>query len=128
MNAFDRVTPLHFPPEMSRLFEELTGPRADQWGLRAAITIFRFRKRNGRSPTFLELFDDLLTAPRLRILEMQIDWSSLPRDTVRGFRHHSAIHWRRRGWIDWENTPRSLRPGWAFANASRRWRSSRQSA
>ena len=128
MSVYGKITPTHFPSEVGLLFEELTGPRGDMWGLRAAITIVRFRKRHDRSPTFLELFDDLLDAPRLSALERKIDWSSMSRDTARGFRHHCAIHWHRSGWIAWERTPRSLRPGPAFAVASRRWRSDRQPA
>lgn len=114
------ASPEFFPAELRTLFDELTGPGSDRWGLEAAILIARQRKRTRRSPTFAELFAAVLSHPDLSGKVADVDWATLS-GFVYSFRHHVAVHWRRRGWIAWSNRPRSLHGGLAFSRASRSW-------
>jgi hypothetical protein len=116
-----------FPADLALLFNELTGRRADKWALTAAIVIARFRKKRRMSPTFAELFVEVLETPGLRELSRAIDWTEVGASATYSFRHHVAVHWRRSGWITWNTRPRSLREGAAFARASRRHQQGRRS-
>jgi hypothetical protein len=116
--------PSDIPSEWLPWFEELTGPdSADGWGLRAAIAITRYRKANGRGPTFAELFDQLTAAQTYRVAEPS-EPQQLSKHALYGFRHHVAVHWRRLGWINWNKGTRSLQVGRTFHTASRAWTAS----
>ena len=115
------ISPEAFPPEVLLLFDELTGEHTDVWGLAAAIALSRFRKQNSRSPTFAEFFNEVFDLPELSAAS-RVQWSTVQSSVMHGVRYHIAVHWRRAGWISWARTPRSLRPGEAFRQASRNWR------
>lgn len=121
-----RASPSTFPPEMKALFEELTLSHSRRWGLEAAILMSRYRKRNKQWPTFAELFAELTAKPELSGVVGRIDQSTLNGPVGKSLRYHAAVQWRRDGWIHWSYEPRSLRPGFAFTDASIQWRSSRR--
>ena len=121
------VSPEHFPIELRALFDELTGPNADVWGLSAAIALSQFKKHHSRSPSFAEYFDAVLILREFQP-RSSIDWSSVPSPVLYSFRHHVAVHWRRLGWISWSREPHSLRHGKAFRKAATEWKSHRTTA
>jgi hypothetical protein len=114
--------PSEFSAAWVPLFETLTGAdSANDWGLRAAIAITRYRKTHHQGPTFAELF------AALEISAMPGPYSDVASATksawreVYQFRRHVAVHWRRLGWIQWDHRARSLRVGRAFSVASHLW-------
>lgn len=110
--------PSDFPASWRPAFLAYTEPpNSETFALRAAIRIARVRKRTGRGPTFGELFDYLgrLAAPTETLSERELKLAQF------AFRHHVAVHWRRRGWISWNHSTRSLRTGHRFRHASRTW-------
>lgn len=102
------------------LFDELTGDDSAVHALAAAVQITRVRRASGRGPTFRELFEVV-------VAEMDGDvwlsvWRELDGPDRQAIRYHTAIHWRRLGWISWTRLERSLKPGPVFRDASRRRR------
>ena len=118
------VSPSSFPPDLRRLFDQLTGSESESWGLLAAIALSRFKKRHSRAPSFAEFFDMVLATRGLQA-HSDVEWAVLSAAMVYSFRHHVAVHWRRQGWISWSLEPHSLRHGKAFQAASKEWRSRR---
>ncbi len=117
------------PIEWRIAFEGLTGDEhADRWGLAAAIFIVRVRRRTGQGPTFAELFDALF--PENSSLHPSLPAGvsrSAHAQTMRLFRLHVAVEWKRRGWINFEtNVPRSLRVGRTFREQSRQRQADRR--
>lgn len=109
------------PESWRDAFEALTDDAtADRHGLSAGVFIARFRRRNGRGPTFSELFAEVFDEEPLHP-----DWpeglSNASRAAVlRSFRLHVAIQWKRRGWVAWApGVARSLRVGRTFRERSR---------
>jgi hypothetical protein len=119
------------PAEWVFTFEDFTGDdTAEQWALAAAIFIAQTRRRTAAGPTFAELFTYLLPdtdgipGPLPRNLEFV-----QRRRAVAGFRGHTAIEWRRRGMISFDNgVMRSLRVGREFRERSRRRQRARKDA
>lgn len=118
--------PSSFDPMLLDLFQELTGARSDRWALRAGVIIRRYQKAHGRSPTFRELFDELVRLPELAGLALRAGFSELEDPVEFSFMHHVAVHWRRERWLIWDRTARSLRVGSRFAEESRKWRLERE--
>ena len=115
-----RNAPSAIPDEWLPLFQRLTGDStADDWGLRAAIVIARYRKKHGSGPTFGELF----TALGLRSMpDLSDEEASDAKTRIRAvylFRQHTAVHWRRLRWIQWDRRCRSLSVNQRFRDASR---------
>ncbi|SDG15370.1 hypothetical protein [Microbacterium sp. 77mftsu3.1] len=117
------------PTEWDLAFEGLTGDElADEWGLAAAVLIARVRRKTGQGPTFAELFEALL--PETSYIHPR--WPSgvtrsARAQTMRLFRLHVAIEWKRRGWINFDtNVSRSLRVGRAFRQQSRQRQADRR--
>lgn len=98
------------PEDVRELLVELS--QDEQLGLKVAIFIARFRKRNHVGPTFSETFGILD-----RVQSSAIDWDASP-DVTYAFRHHLAVHLRRHGWVRWNLSMRSLSTGRAFQIAS----------
>lgn len=110
------------PTEWQIAFETLTGEeRADEWGLAAAIFIARTRRRTGRGPSFAELLRELLPEDSELFPRWPVELNAAARvQTWYAFRHHAAVEWKRRGWINWDtNVERSLRTGRQFRARSR---------
>ena len=120
------TAPSQIPVQWVELFESLTGPDSGNvWGLRAAISITRYRKTHRQGPTFAELFAALgITSMPVPVDGKDADAGSGQRDLYQ-FRRHVAVHWRRLGWIQWDHRSRSLRVGRAFSVASRAWAAAR---
>lgn len=110
------------PPEWTCAFQRLTcDDGVETYGLAAGIFIARTRKKTGRGPTFSELFDYLSASDAGLVLAWP---ESAPRaaryTTMHAFRHLVAIHWKRKGWIDFDRgVERSLRTGRTFRARSR---------
>ncbi|MFF1540102.1 hypothetical protein ACFVWL_08500 [Microbacterium sp. NPDC058269] len=117
------------PAEWLLMFEDFTGDdTAEQWALAAAIFIAQTRHRTAAGPTFAELFKYLLpdTDGLPGPLPRNLDFVHRRR-AVAGFRGHSAIEWRRRGMISFDNgVMRSLRVGREFRERSRRRQQARE--
>jgi hypothetical protein len=99
------------------MFEDFTGQdSAEEWGLAAAVTIARVRRRTSEGPTFSELFSELMPDTHGIPGPMRDGATSSARyAATHEFRHHVAIEWRRRGLIGWSHgVERSLRVGPAF--------------
>jgi len=119
------LEPTGFDPALYALFSELTGEHSDHWALRGGVMIRRYQKLHGRSPTFRELFDELMQLPGLVDLASRARFPDIDKPVAFSFMHHVAVHWRRERWVIWDSTPRSIRVGSRFAEESRRWRQER---
>ncbi|MFJ3426335.1 hypothetical protein [Leifsonia aquatica] len=99
------------------MFEEFTSQdSAEEWGLAAAVTIARVRRRTSEGPTFSELFSEVMPDTHGIPGPMRDGTTSNVRyAATHKFRYHIAVEWRRRGLIGWSNgVERSLRVGPAF--------------
>ena len=122
----DAFVPNAIPEDWWPLFLEFTGPStADEWGLRAAKLVVRYRKAHSVGPTFAELFENLASST-CTPPPVSLGRPSGQSRALYCFRHHVAVHWRRLGWIDWDHGGRSLRGGRTFRAASRQWRARRE--
>ena len=114
--------PSEFSTAWVPLFENLTGAdSSNDWGLRAAIMIARYRRAHHQGPTFAELFEALQIS---LTPDAGSDGASAKKTAWREvyqFRRHVAVHWRRLGWIQWDHRARSLRVGRTFSDASHAW-------
>lgn len=107
------------------MFENFTGEdSADEWGMAAAIFIAQHRRRHSGGPTFRELFEHLLPDSHGLPTPLPREWDIVERRRASSdFRLHSAIEWRRRGYIGFDKgIKHSLRVGRAFRERSRRLR------
>jgi hypothetical protein len=108
------------PTDWAMALEEMIAPQSvDRWGLQAAIHVARTRKRHGRGPSFLELFDHLNRTNGIQLAPLENLSSAQRRLVRRGFERCAASAWRAAGWIAWSRESHSLRVGPAFRAASR---------
>jgi hypothetical protein len=102
------------PATWTYAFEEFTGDdTADEWGIAAAVFIRQVRWTTSRGPSFSELFAELLPDKNGWPGSLPNGMRSADRQrAISAFRFHTAIEWRRRGRVDWdEGIARSLRVG-----------------
>lgn len=121
-----------YPPPASWVytFELFTAADlGDEWALAAAIFIAQYRRRHSCGPTFRELFLHLLPDTGGVPAILPREWEEADRRrALHGFRGHTTIEWRRRGYIGFDRqVTRSLRVGPEFRSRSRSLQQSRTS-
>lgn len=115
------------PSDLMALLGDLTSEDlASEWGLKAALYVTRFRKREGHGPTFSELFDGLGLSGASGHASTGIAWDGFDAQVLFSFRLHVAVQWKRDGWIYWTGTSRSLRAGQMYSEAARLYQQRRR--
>jgi hypothetical protein len=93
------------PIELLPLFSVLTGEEtSDEWGKIAGQYVRRVRRATNSGPTFLELFDGILS-------DLEIWAAPFPSTGRSAFNYAVALHWRRGRWIRFTHASRSLMEG-----------------
>lgn len=100
-----RTRSSEIPVDLLPLFSVLTGEdTSDEWGKIAGQYVRRVRRATNSGPTFLELFDGILS-------DLEIWAAPFPSAGRSTFNYTVALHWRRGRWIRFTHAPRSLMEG-----------------
>ena len=101
----NRTRSSDIPIDLLPLFSVLTGEEtSDEWGKIAGQYVRRVRRATNSGPTFLELFDGILS-------DLEIWAAPFPSTGRSAFNYAVALHWRRGRWIRFTHAPRSLMEG-----------------